>query len=150
MDQRLASLEHDALQPRPAMEADVQVDTKTRERTEGTAKVVQAMHGDNFSAKRIQDGPKSSTTFDEKVEPPALPCRDGVIVENGAAAPKSCLSPLEVRTTTAADGLFSTGENSMVLQQGSPSTTQLFDSARAKRHFGELQLYPPCTTAGSG
>ena len=90
----------------------MQVDTKTRERTEGAAKVVQAMHGDNFSTKRIRDGPKSSTTFGEKVEPPALPCRDGVVVENGAAAPKSCLSPLEVRTRTTAGGLFSTGENS--------------------------------------
>ena len=38
--QRLASLEHDARQPRPAMEADVQADTKTRERTEGAAKAV--------------------------------------------------------------------------------------------------------------
>ena len=106
MDQRLASLEHDVLQPRPAMGVDVQVDTKTRERTEGAAKVVQAMHGDNFSTKRIRDGPKSSTTFDEKVEPPALPCRDGVVVENGATAPKSCLSLLEVRTTTAAGWLI--------------------------------------------
>ena len=49
------------------MEADGPSDTKTRERTEGAAnKAVQAMHGDKFSANRV---------------------------ENGAAAPKSCLSP---------------------------------------------------------
>ena len=39
--QRIASLEQDARQPRLAMEADGQADTKTRERTEGAAKVVQ-------------------------------------------------------------------------------------------------------------
>ena len=48
--QRLASLEHDARQPRLAMEADGPADTKTRERTEGAATAVQAMHGDSFSA----------------------------------------------------------------------------------------------------
>ena len=62
IDQRLAGLEQDARQPRLAMEVDVPADTKTRERTEGAAKVVQAMHGDSFSSKRIQDGPKSSTS----------------------------------------------------------------------------------------
>ena len=85
-------------------------DENTRERTEGAAKTVPAMHGDSFSAKRVQDGPKSSTTFGEKVEPPALPCRDDVSVENGAAAPKSCLSPLEMRTTSAAGGMLPTGK----------------------------------------
>ena len=49
---------------------------KTRERTEGAAKAVQAMRGDSFSAKRVQDGPKISTTFGVKAESPALPCRD--------------------------------------------------------------------------
>ena len=110
MYQHLASLQHDARQSRPAMETDVQVDTKTRERTEGAAKAVQAMNGDSFSAKRTQDGSKSSTIFDEKVEPPALPCRDDVVAKNGAAAPKSCLSPLKMRTTTAAGGLLPPGE----------------------------------------
>ena len=46
MDQRLVSLEHDARQPRPAMEEDVPADKKTRERTEGAASAVQAMHGE--------------------------------------------------------------------------------------------------------
>ena len=62
-DQRVASLELDAPQPRLAMEADGPTYTKTRERTEGAAKAIQAMHGDSFSAKRIQDGPKSSNHF---------------------------------------------------------------------------------------
>ena len=93
MDQRLAALEHDAWQPRPAMEADVQAHKKIRERTEGAATAVQAMHEDSFSAKRVQNGPKISSCFGVKAEPPALPCRDNVLVENGAAAPKSCPSP---------------------------------------------------------
>ena len=54
MDQRLASLEQNARQPRLAMEADVPADEKTRERTESAAKAVQAMHVDNFSPKRFK------------------------------------------------------------------------------------------------
>ena len=44
--QYAARLEQDARQPRLAMEADGQADTKTRERTEGAATAVQAMRGD--------------------------------------------------------------------------------------------------------
>ena len=110
--QRVASFEHDARQPRLAMEADVPADTKTRERTEGVATAVQAMHGNSFSAKRFQDGPKRSTTFGVKAEPPALPCRGDALVENGAAAPNSCLSPLEMHTPKAAGGLLRTGKTS--------------------------------------
>ena len=52
--QRLANLEHDARQPRLAMKADGQADTKTRERTEGTATAVQAMYGDRcFFSNRV-------------------------------------------------------------------------------------------------
>ena len=53
MDQRLASLEQNAGQPRPTMEADVPADKKTRERTECAATAVQARHGDTCSKKRI-------------------------------------------------------------------------------------------------
>ena len=106
MDQRLASLEQNAGRPRLAMEADVPADKKTRERTEGVATAVQANHGDSCSAKRIQTGPKSSIVFGVKAEPPALPCRDDVLVENDATAPKSCFSPLKMHTATAAGGLL--------------------------------------------
>ena len=101
-------LEQDSRQPRFAMEADVPADKKTRERTEGTATAVQAMHGDSFSANRAEAGPTSSTSFGVKAEPPALPCRDDVLVENAAAVPKLCISPLERRKPTAAGGLLST------------------------------------------
>ena len=51
IDQRVASLEQNARQPRLAMEADVPADKKTRKRTEGAATAVQAKHGDICSAK---------------------------------------------------------------------------------------------------
>ena len=47
-----------------------------------------------------------------KAEPPALPCRDDVVVESGDAAPKSCLPSLEMRSSTAACGLVPTGKAS--------------------------------------
>ena len=85
-------------------------DKKTRERTEGAATAVQAKHaGDSFSAKRVQAGPFSSTSVGVKAEPPALPCRDDVLVDSGAAASKSCLSPLEMRTPTVTGGSFPAG-----------------------------------------
>ena len=60
---RVASLEQDARQPRLAMEADGPADKKTRKRTEDAATAVQAMHGDSFSANRVDPDPKSSTSF---------------------------------------------------------------------------------------
>ena len=112
MDQRLASLEQNARQPRFAMDADVPADHKTRERAESAATAVQAKHGESCFAKRVQADQTCSTNFGVKVEPPTLPCRDDVLVENGAAALKSCLSPLEMRTPTAAGGLFPTDKTS--------------------------------------
>ena len=88
---RVASLEQDARQPHLAIEANGPADTKTREHTEGAVKAVQAKHGDSCTAERVQGGPKTSTCFGVMAEPPALPCRNDVLVENSAAAPK--LSP---------------------------------------------------------
>ena len=112
--QRLASLEHDAQQPRLAMEADGQAGTKTRERTEGAATAIQVMHGDSCCANGVDPGPICSTSFgDNCTGPPTLPCsREGVLVDNGAAAPKSCLSSLEMRSAMTAGGLLPAGETS--------------------------------------
>ena len=115
MDQHVTSLEHGARQPRFAMEADGQA--KTRERTEGAATAVQVMCGDCFSARWVEFGPNiNSTSFGVKDEPPALPCRDDVVVECGAAASESCLPSLEMRPSTAAGGLVPTGEASKVTE----------------------------------
>ena len=113
LDQHVTSLEHGARQPRLAMEADGRANTKTRERTGGAATAVQAMHGDGFSARRVEPGPNTnSTSFDVKAEPPALPCRDDVVVECGAAASESCLPSMEMRPSTAAGGLVPSDKSS--------------------------------------
>ena len=114
LDQRVARLEHDAREPRLAMEVDGPADTKTRERTKGAAKAVQAKHGDSCTAQRVQDGPKTSTCFGVMAEPPDLSYRDDVLVENGAAAPKSCFPLLEMSSPTAAGGFLPTGEASVL------------------------------------
>ena len=112
VNQRLTRLEHDARQPRLAMEAGGPADRKTRERTEGAASAVQATYWDSCPAARVEPGPKTiSTTFSMMAEPPDLTCREDVLVEDGAASLKSCLPSLEMRTTTAAGGLLPTGEN---------------------------------------
>ena len=113
-DQRLASLEQDARQPRLAMEADGPADIKTRERTEGTAPTVQAMHGDSCSANRIDLDPMCSTSFgDDWTGPLTLPCsKEDYLVDNSAATFKSCLSSLKMRTTSVAGGLLPTGKTS--------------------------------------
>ena len=98
IDQRVTRLKHETRQPRLAMEADGPVDiTKTRERTEGAATAVQTMREDCFSARRVEPGPTTnSTSFGVKAEPPALPCRDDVVVESGPAASESCLPFMEM------------------------------------------------------
>ena len=113
MNQRLTRLENDARQPHLAMESDGSANTKTRERTEGDATAVRAKHGDSRTVRRVQDGPKISTCFGVIAKPPAFPCRDDVVVENGTAAPKSCLPFLEMRSPTASGGLLPTGEASI-------------------------------------
>ena len=62
IDQRLIRLEHGARQLRLDMEADGLANTKTRERTEGATTAVQAMHGDRFSACRVDPGSKTNST----------------------------------------------------------------------------------------
>ena len=49
LEQHATSLEQDARQPRLAMVAGGSADIKTRERTEGAATAVEAMHGDSCS-----------------------------------------------------------------------------------------------------
>ena len=113
--QQLASQEQGARQPRLAMEADGPVNTinKTRERTEGAATGVEAMREDSCTtAQKVHDGPKTSISFGVVAEPPDLPCREDVLVENGATSPEPCLPSLEMRSPAAAGGLIPTGEAS--------------------------------------
>ena len=114
ISQRVTSLEQVARQPRLAMVADGQADTKTRERTEGAATAVQVMYGDSCSADRVDPDPMCSTSSgDDCTGPPAPPCSgENALVDNRAAAPKSCFPSLEMRSPTAAGGLLPTGKAS--------------------------------------
>ena len=108
----MTSLEPGARQSRLAMMADEPANTKTCERTEGVATSVQPMYGDRCTAHKVQNGTKTSTSFGVKAEPSDLPCREDVLVENGAASPKSCLPSLEMRSPSAAGGLLPAGDTS--------------------------------------
>ena len=111
--EQVTSQEQDARQPCLAMDADEPANTKTRERTESASIAAQAMRGDNISACRVDPSPNiNSTSFGMMAEPPALPCRDDVVVESGDAAPESCLPSLEIRSSIAASGLVPTGKTS--------------------------------------
>ena len=108
MDQRLTRLEHDARQSRLTMEADGPVDTKTRERRAPLPQFKRCMEIAVLPTGLIPTRcvlPASVMT--------APDCSgENAMVDNGSAAPKSCLPPLEMRTTTAAGGLLPTGETS--------------------------------------
>ena len=130
MDQHVTSLEHGARQPRLTMEADGPASTKTRERTEDAATAVQAMRGDGFSARRVEPSPNTkSTSFGVMVEPPALPCRDDVVVKSGDIVLKSCLSSSEMRSSTATGGLVPIGEGSTSTDTSSTGTETNFNQS---------------------
>ena len=154
MDQHVTRPEHGARQPRLANEADGPADTtKARERTEGAATAGQAMRGDCFSARWIKPGPTTNlTSFGVKAEPPALPCRDDVVVESGPTASESCLPSMEMRSSTFAGGLVPTGEASKVSETTSNQLPLRFCSTEetdleAKIHG--FQFIPPHTTAAA-
>ena len=107
--QRLVGMKQDARPPRLATEADVLTDTKTRKCVKDVASA-QVISGYNSSA-QVDIDPMCLTSFsDNSTGPPALPyARDDALIDNGAAAPKPCLSPAEMRMRTAADGLLPTG-----------------------------------------
>ena len=94
--QYLACVEQDARQPRLATEADVPTYTK---------------HGDGCFADKVDPDLMCLTSFgDDSTEPPTfLPCRDDAMVDRDTVAPKPCLSPVEMRTSTAAGSLLHAG-----------------------------------------
>ena len=90
------------------METDVKPDTKTCKRMEDVA-ANRVISGDN-SYTQVDPNPICLTSFsDDSAGLPALPSRDNALIDKGAAAPKPCLSPVEMRTLTAAGGLLPTG-----------------------------------------
>ena len=73
--------------------------------------------GDSSSA-QVDPDPMCLTSFGyDSTGPPALPCsRDDVLGDKGAAAPKPCFSPIEMRTLTAAGGVLPTGTASTAMR----------------------------------
>ena len=135
------------------MEADGLANTKTLECTDGTATAVQAMYGDSCTARKVQDGPKTSTSFGGKAEPPDLLCRENVLVENGAASPKSCLPSLEMRSPTAVGGLLPTREVSTATKttyNKTPLRLYATEETNPKPKKEGLQFYPTDAIAGFG
>ena len=97
------------------MEADVKPDTKTRKRTEGVVAADRAKYiGDSSSSKKFNSDMTSLISFGMMAESPALSLSDDTLVDKGAAAPKLCLSSVEMRTLTAAGALFPAGLASTV------------------------------------
>ena len=113
MDHRLIRLERDARQPRLTMKADRPANTKTRERKEGAAKAVQAMHGDSFSTSRVDSGPLKLNQFRHEGRTSRSPLQGWRSGRERRCAPKSCLPSLEMRSPTATGGLLPTGEASI-------------------------------------
>ena len=147
--QRLVGLEQDARQSRLAMEADVPTGTKIRKRTEAAA-ADQAKHGDSCSAKRVDAGPPMCLTSfgDDSTEPSALPCRDDVMVDKGAAAPTPRLSPVEMRTPIATGGLLRAGTAATAIRTmfslSFPSWTLREETKENKSRTNNNQLAPFC------
>ena len=117
-NQRLADLQYEAQQPRPAAEADVEPEMKTRKRTEDAA-ADRAKHGDSSSATAL-DGPRSSTSFGIIAVPLLMAPEKyvvNVLVIKGPEAPKPHLPSVEVRMlSSTADGLLPAGTTSTVLK----------------------------------
>ena len=118
-----SELQHQAHQPRLAVKADVQEDKKTRESTEDFAQ--DGIFGD-ISSDRVHD-PMRLTSFDDKdyTEPPALPCRDGALVNQGHEMAKPCLSPVEIRKSSSASSFLHAGATSTTKTQGTNFSPQL-------------------------
>ena len=138
MYQHVTSLEHGARQPRLAMEADGSANTKTRERTEGAATAVHAMRGDGFSARWVEPGSNANwTSFGVKAGPPDLPCREDVLVEDGATSLKSCLPFMEMRSPTALVAYFPPAKPLQL--RGPLPTSHVFGSTRGDESRGGHQ-----------
>ena len=108
-------------------------DKKTRNPMEDVA-AEQVISGDNFSAEVDTDLICLTSFGDNSTGPPALSCsRDDVLVDNGAVAPKPCLSPAEMRTRTAPDGSLPAGTASTAMMIIFPSRFLLEPSVKRLR-----------------
>ena len=106
-------------------------------------------HGNSSSAKRVDVGPTSSTSFVMIAEAPALPCRDGAL-DKGAEAPKPCLSTVEIRTLTAADDLLPASTASATMRTTFPRPFFLGASVKRPRKVPAGQTLTSLPLAAGG
>ena len=138
-DQCLAELQLQAQQPRLAAKEDEEQDIKTHERTEGAA-VDDKKCGDISSA-RVYDNPTSLASFGNLPKPPVLPeFIDNDLVDEGAEAPKPCLSPMEMRTLKPTGDLLLARSASVTLRAvvPSPPFSWSFCEKTEKRNSGSI------------
>ena len=105
------------------------------------------MSGDSSSAQSNHDSMFLTSSGDHFTDTPALPRRDGVLVNKGAAAPKSCLSPVEMRTLTAAGGLLPAGTASTSMRTifpRSPFSRSIGKETNKTNSQTNKQLPSPC------
>ena len=106
-NQRLAGLEYETRQPHLATEANVETGKKARKRTEGAAAADRANRdGDSSSARRVDDDPRSLTSFGKIAEPSLAPekCIGDALISKGGEAPKPHISPVEMRMLSSTAG----------------------------------------------
>ena len=150
-NQLRAGLQHQAQQPRLAMKADVLEDKKTRESMEDFARDERL--GDIFSD-RAND-PMRLTSFGDQdyTEPPALPCRNEALVNEGHEVAKPCLTPLEMRKSTSAGCLLHAGTASTSETRGTNFPPQLlrwtFREPSEKIFFFQDRNSPSTTIPGT-
>ena len=93
---------------------------------------------------------KASISFGMMAEPPDLPCREDVSVEDGATAPESCLPSLEMHSSTVTGGLVPTGEASTATETTSNEPLLRFyatEETNPREKVHGLRLHTPRTTA---
>ena len=130
------------------MEADVKSDTETRKRMEDFA-AERVISGDNSSA-QVDTDPMCLTSFgDDSTRTPAQPCKkNDALVDNGAAAPKPCLSPTEMRTRTTAGNLLSAGTASTAMRTIFPRP--FFLESRRDHETYQPDKQPVCPLQAKG
>ena len=134
------------------MEANFKTDKKTPKHTEGAAAADRAKYnGDSSSAKRVDHGPTSLTSFDKIAEPSLAPekCIVSALVYKCVEVPKPHLPPVEVRMlSSAAGGLLPAGTSSTAMRAifSRPLASWTLGEETKERisRTGRNQLAPPC------
>ena len=119
----------------------------THTHTAENAAADQAKREDSCSANQVDPDQMCLTSFgNDSTGPPALPClRDHALVDKGAAAPKPCLSPSEMRTLTTSGSLLPTGTASTAMRTIFPRSVFSWSLGETKKRTSQLnnQLAPP-------